>query len=90
MTNSTPIIDGAVPTKLAWYLRADVAVRDGGFGAGQLDQPPVVVVNHRVVVGDLGPCVDLCIFGIDRDPRPPGVKPAFSVGGVRHAMITHT
>jgi hypothetical protein len=70
MDFSTPIIDGAAPTKLARYSHAEVAVRDGGFGAVQLDQPPVV--KHRVVVGDLGPCVDLCIVGIDRDPRPPG------------------
>ena len=50
---------------------AEVAVRDGGLGAAQLDQPPVVV-KHRVVVGDLGPRVDPCMVGIDRDPRRPG------------------
>ena len=49
----------------------EVAVRDGGLGAAQLDQPPVVV-EHRVVVGDLGLRVDLLVVGVDRDPRCAG------------------
>jgi hypothetical protein len=69
MDFSTPIIDGAVLTKLSWYSHADVALRHGGFGAVQLDQPPVV---KHLVVGDLGLCVDFSIVGIDCDPRPPG------------------